>query len=100
MSLQLVVSRNRYSYSNFECVQSLDDIEWSNVSVLIFNSCKDDEVKTASGFSNITYKKVTDVMKKEYNGDIIKVKVKAANKEAKTIDFVVVKETGDQDGDK
>ena len=33
-------------------------------------------------------------------GDIIKVKVKAANKEAKTIDFVVVKETGDQDGDK
>ena len=33
-------------------------------------------------------------------GDIIKVKVKAANKEAKTIDFVVVKETGEQDGDK
>ena len=33
-------------------------------------------------------------------GDIIKVKVKAANKEAKTIDFVVVKETEDQDGDK
>ena len=31
---------------------------------------------------------------------IIKVKVKAANKEAKTIDFVVVKETGEQDGDK
>ena len=51
MSLQLVVSKNRYSYSNFECVQSLDDIEWSNVSVLIFNSCKDDEVKTILGLS-------------------------------------------------
>lgn len=34
---------------------------------------KDDEVKTASGFGNTTYKKVTDVLKKEYNGDIIKV---------------------------
>ena len=34
---------------------------------------KDDEVKTASGFGNTIYKKVTDVLKKEYNGDIIKV---------------------------
>lgn len=34
---------------------------------------KDDEVKTASGFGNTIYNKVTDVLKKEYNGDIIKV---------------------------
>lgn len=33
-------------------------------------------------------------------GDIIKVKVKAASKEAKTIDFIVVNEAGDEDGDK
>lgn len=33
-------------------------------------------------------------------GDIIKIKVKAANKEAKTIDFVVVNESGDEDGNK
>ena len=32
-----------------------------------------DEVKTASGFGNTTYKKVTDVMKKKYNDDVIKV---------------------------
>ncbi len=34
---------------------------------------KNDEVKTASGFGNTTYKKVTDVMKKDYNGEVIKV---------------------------
>lgn len=43
---QLVVSTNRYEYANFKCIQSLQNLEWENVSVLIFNSTKDSEVDT------------------------------------------------------
>lgn len=44
MGLQLVISKNRHDYENFECRQSLLGIDWKDVSVLIFNNSKDDEV--------------------------------------------------------
>lgn len=42
--MQLVVSEKKYEYSNFVNVQSLKDINWDDVEVLIFNSCKDKDV--------------------------------------------------------
>ena len=41
---------------------------------------KGDLVKTASGFGATTYKKVVDVMKKKYTGDIIKVTLESGRK--------------------
>ena len=38
-----------------------------------------DKVKTASGFGKTTYKEITDIIKKEYNGDIIKVTLESGN---------------------
>lgn len=56
-----------------QCLTEDTIIKTKNGSKKIKDINKNDEVKTASGFGNTTYKKITDVLEKKYNGDIIKV---------------------------
>ena len=44
MGQKLVVSTNRYEYSGYKCVSSLQNIDWKSVDVLIYNRAKDGDV--------------------------------------------------------